>query len=64
MNPTTLSLTLDSSVKKSSQKQKTNFAIDEFDKARMERALSMESIKLPEDLTREKKRKFLLEYSE
>lgn len=59
MNPTTLSLTLDSSVKKSSQKQKTNFAIGEFDKARMERALSMESIKLPEDLTREKKRKFL-----
>ncbi len=63
MNPTTLSFTRDSSVKKSSQKQKTNFAIGEFDKARMERALSMESIELPDDLTREEKRKFLLEYS-
>ncbi|MDD2863950.1 MAG: hypothetical protein PHQ03_10600 [Methylococcales bacterium] len=63
MNLTTQSFTRDFSVKKSSQKQKTNFAIGEFDKARMERALSMETIELPDGLTREEKRKFLLEYS-
>lgn len=63
MNLTTQSFAHDFSVKKSSQKQKTNFAIGEFDKARMERALSMETIELPDGLTREEKRKFLLEYS-
>lgn len=43
-------------------KPKTNFAVGEFDKARMERALSMETIELPDGLTREEQRKFILEY--
>ncbi len=62
MNPATLSFAGTSAAKKP-LKQTTNFARGEFDKARMERALSMETIELPEGLTREEKRKFLLEHS-
>lgn len=50
------------SVVKKPSKQKTNFAVGEFDKARMEQALSMETIELPDGLTREEQRKFILEY--
>jgi|GEM_PF-2361577 len=62
MNFATLSFAGTSAAKKS-LKQTTNFAVGEFDKARMERALSMETIELPDGLTREEKRKFLLEHS-
>lgn len=62
MNSTTLSFAGTSAAKKP-LKQTTNFAVGEFDKARMERALSMETIELPDGLTREEQRKFLLEHS-
>ena len=61
MNPATFSLVMTSSAKKP-LKQTTNFAVGEFDKARMERALSMETIELPDGLTREEQRKFIIEY--
>ncbi|MEI6745659.1 MAG: hypothetical protein WCL34_06835 [Methylococcaceae bacterium] len=62
MNFATLSFAGTSAAKKP-LKQTTHFAVGEFDKARMERALSMETIELPDGLTREEKRKFLLEHS-
>ncbi len=61
MNFATLSFAGTSAAKKP-LKQTTNFAVGEFDKARMERALSMETIELPDGLTREEQRKFIIEY--
>lgn len=61
MNLATLSFAGTSTAKKPLKKT-TNLAVGEFDKARMERALSMETIELPEGLTREEQRKFIIEY--
>ena len=61
MNLATLSLVMTSSAKKP-LKQTANFAVGEFNKARMERALSMKTIELPDGLSREEQRKFILEY--
>jgi hypothetical protein len=42
--------------------QSTSYPIDGFDKKRMAKALSTEMIELPSGLTREEKRKFLIEH--
>jgi hypothetical protein len=51
---------INTSIKQSSQL--TTYPIGGFDKKRMEKALSSEVIQLPNGLTREQKRRFLIEH--